>query len=162
MAVSDLAFKHFISKYKEEYCVQLLDHCASGRSIESFCAVINSIPEALAYWANKYPEFEVCLRVAYWKSYYFWESQVIEDQNHISEMKTLSPKLFDSIMRNRFKWTDSANDLMMAIGRMTDAELEQRARRIIEARSPSEMLPADIQIEKALTIKEGKNGKKKD
>ena len=134
MAVSELAFKHFISKYDESYCVQLLDHCATGRSIESFCAKINSIPEALAYWANKYPEFEVCMRVAYWKSYAKWEDWLIEDQEHIKEMKTLDARLYTAVMKNRFKWRDQSDDLMLAIGKMNDAELEQRARRIIEAR----------------------------
>lgn len=135
MAISELAFQHFTSKYKEEYCVQLLDHCATGRSIESFCSVINSIPEALAFWANKYPEFEVCMRVSYWKSFYWWEEQAIKDQENIKEFKTLNPQLYMAVMKNRFKWRDSADDLMLAIGKMSDQELEVRARRILEAKT---------------------------
>jgi len=144
MAISELAFLHFTSKYKEEYCVQLLDHCAEGRSIESFSAKINSIPEALAYWANKHVEFEVCLRVAYWKSFYWWEDQAIKDQDAIKEFKTLNPQLYLAVMKNRFKWRDSADDLMLAVSKMSDSELEQRARRIIEAKQD----PKEIAMEK--------------
>lgn len=143
MAISELAFLHFTSKYKEEYCVQLLDHCAEGRSIETFAAKINSIPEALAYWANKHVEFEVCLRVAYWKSLHFWEDCLIRDQENIKEFKTLNPQLYIAVMRNRYQWRDSADDLMLAVGRMTDAELETRARRILDAKSDPKTITHD-------------------
>jgi len=147
MTISELAYQHFINKYKDEYCVQLLEHCSTGRSIESFCAKINSIPEALAFWANKFPEFEVCLRVAYWKSYAWWEDQVIEDQRRPKEMKTLQPGIFQTVMKNRFKWRDTADDLMLAVSKMSDKELEERARRILESRTV-EVDPEEKQIRK--------------
>lgn len=150
MAISELAFTHFISKYREEYCMQLLDHCSEGRSIESFAAKINNIPEAMAYWANSHPEFEVCLRVAYWKSFYWWENKLIEDQEHINEFKTLSPKLFEAVMKNRYRWRDTADDLMLALGRMSDKELEDRARKILLAR---EDRPTTIDMKEERFIK---------
>lgn len=157
MAISELAFMHFTSKYKEEYCAQLLDHCSEGRSIESFCAKINSIPEALAYWSNKYPEFEVCLRVSYWKSYAWWEDQAIKDQDNIKEFKTLNPQLYMAVMKNRFRWRDSADDLMLAVSKMSDAELEERARRIIEAKNPQ--LAIELEREEKFINKRKKDGK---
>lgn len=152
---STLVMEHFISKYKEEYCYQLLEHCATGRSIETFCAKINTIPEALMYWANQHPEFEVCLRVAHWKSLAWWEDRIIEDQTYIKELKTLQPQVLKLVMENRFKWVASAETPNKLVEQMSDKEIEERARRILEARDnrPKE----DIRIENFIVKKEGKN-----
>lgn len=146
MAISEIAYSYFISKYKPEYCEQLLKHCAEGRSIETFAASIDNVPEALMMWANKYVDFEVCLRVAYWKSFAYWENLVIEDTKHIREFKVIDPTLYKLVMKNRFKWRDSSDDLMMMIGTLSDQELESRARKILEARS-----------QKVVTMREIKN-----
>lgn len=137
VAISETAFKYFTSKYIPEYCEMLLQHCSEGRSIETFAAKINNIPEALAYWANTYTDFEVCLRVAYWKSYAYWENLVIDDNNHIKELKTVDAGLYKLVMKHRFKWRDVADDLMLQLGKMSDKELESRAMRILEARMVS-------------------------
>jgi hypothetical protein len=131
---SSLVMEHFISKYKEEYCYQLLEHCASGRSIETFCAKINTIPEAMMYWANQYPEFEVCLRVAHWKSLAWWEDRIIEDQTYIKELKTLQPQVLKLVMENRFKWLANAEPPQKLVEQMSNKEIEERARKILEAR----------------------------
>ncbi len=135
MAISETAYQYFISKYKPEFCEMLLEHCAEGRSIETFAAKINTVPEALMFWSNKYVDFEVCLRVAYWKSYAYWEDLVIEDTKQIREFKVLEPTIFKMVMKNRYKWRDTTDDIMMMIGSLSDAELEDRAKKILEARS---------------------------
>lgn len=147
MAISELAFLHFTSKYKEEYCVQLLDHCATGRSIESFAASINNIPEALAYWGNQHVEFEVCLRVAFWKFNAWWEDQAVKDQDNIKEFKTLNPALYLAVMKNKLNWRDTADDLMLAVGRMSDAELETRARHILMAKADPKTIAHEKKVE---------------
>lgn len=148
MSISETAFQYFASKYDPKYCEELLQHCTEGRSIESFAAKINNIPEILAYWSNNYVDFEVCLRVAYWKSFLYWENLVIEDNNHIKELKTVDSTLYKLVMKHRFKWRDSADDLMLQIGRLTDQELENRARRILEAKGNTIISARSIENEK--------------
>jgi len=132
--ISDDALDYFLSKYDPKYCEMLLAHCSEGGSIESFAAVINNVPEALSLWSMRHLEFEVCLRVAYWKSFYFWEQAAIEDTKHIKETKTFNFQTFNLIMKNRYKWRDNADDLLLAAAKITDKELEKRVKQIITAK----------------------------
>lgn len=134
MAISEKVFSYFIAKYDEKYCQELLEHCSEGKSIESFAAKINNIPEALAFWSNQYPDFEACLRVAYWKAFAYWEDLAVEDTKHIREFKVIDPTLYKLVMKNRFKWRDATDDIMMQIGKLSDKDLEARAIKILEAR----------------------------
>jgi hypothetical protein len=134
MALSELALKHFISKYKPEYCSMIMEHCSAGRSVESFSAVVETVPEAMMFWANAHPEFEVCMHVAHWRSLYWWETQLIEDQAQIKECKTLQAPLYLAVMKFRYNWKDKADDLLVALSKLTDTELENRARRILQAK----------------------------
>ena len=60
-------------------------------------------------------------------------------------------------MRNRFRWRDGADDLMLAVSKMSDKELEQRARLILEAKADPSIKKETIYID---TLKE-KNASKK-
>ena len=148
-----VAMEYFNSKYKEEYCTQLLEHCASGRSIETFAAKINVIPHSFMYWAELHPEFEVCLLVAHWKSLAWWEDRIVEDQSYIKELKTLQPGLVKLVMENRFKWCANHELPRHEVERMSMEELEKRARDILMLRDSKD----DEKINKQITKIEKQN-----
>jgi hypothetical protein len=62
-----------MSLYKPEYCEQLLTHCDSGRSLESFCALIRVSPKVISEWYNDFTDFKEavdmapCLELLYWE-----------------------------------------------------------------------------------------------
>lgn len=45
------------SKYKPEYCEQLIEHMSNGYSFESFAADLSVSKDTLYEWSKVYPEF---------------------------------------------------------------------------------------------------------
>lgn len=43
--------------YKPEYCQQLIDHCATGKSIASFAGLIDVDRKTISNWAREHDEF---------------------------------------------------------------------------------------------------------
>jgi len=126
---------YFASKYQANYCKRLINHCATGRTIESFASEIDSIPDVFPIWMKLHEQFEIAMHVAYWKSLAFWEDQLISDQTKTFREKTLTPAIFNAVMKHRFKWdTTNEKDIAKAISELTDEELEHRCRIILETR----------------------------
>jgi hypothetical protein len=126
--------EYFISKYQDKYCYDLLDWCTQGRSIESFAAKINVIPDIFPIWMRQHQQFEICVHVAYWKSYAFWEDMALEDARTPVRHKTMNGTIYALVMRQRFKWVDTRQELLEEIQDMGNEELEARARLILDTK----------------------------
>ena len=102
----------------------MIKFCSEGRSPESFAAEENLSPEIFAYWARIYPEFEVCLHIAFWKSFAWWEKEAMTNPD-------INGVVYKSVMQNRFKWKDGNEELQRVVKFMSDQELEDLARRLL-------------------------------
>jgi hypothetical protein len=93
------------TKYKTEYCEQLIDHMAKGFSYETFGAVIGVMPSTIYLW-EQHPEFSEAKKMAFAKCRLWWEQQ-----GQLGLMAgERDPKLNSPVwifnMKNRFNWTD--------------------------------------------------------
>ncbi len=110
------------SKYKTEYCEQLIEHMASGLSFESFAGVIEVNVDTLHEWAKVHEEFSDAKRLAFAKNMAFWEKLGIEhiinktdseslgDGVSSSKSRSLNASVWIFNMKNRFKWRDRQPD----------------------------------------------------
>ena len=95
--------------YKPEYCQMLIEHMASGRSYESFPAVIDTCESTIRAWEERHPEFLEAKKIAWNKSLAWWENKMIENLEIFNSKD--STKVFNTTgwvftMKNRFKWRD--------------------------------------------------------
>lgn len=102
---------HNPSKYKPEFCNQIIKHCRNGGTIEQFASEVGVHKDTLYQWADKHPDF------AYAKSRAKQESEILMmDLVHKSIVgKRLGPKgksrainwpLLIFYMKARFGWND--------------------------------------------------------
>ena len=61
------------TKYKPEYCEQLIKHMAEGLSFETFAAVISVNPDTIYEWAKRHNSFSEAKKIGFNKSQLFWE-----------------------------------------------------------------------------------------
>ena len=103
------------TKYKKEYCEELIMHMEQGFSFESFAGKIKTCKQTIYNWLDLYPEFLDAKNIAFEASRLFWEKCGIVGVWHNEEYdsqgrKTYSQKLNSSAwifnMKNRFGWTD--------------------------------------------------------
>lgn len=128
--LSTPAFDYFASLYDHKYCRQIIKFCSEGRSPEAFAAEINSTPEVFVFWAKNHIEFEVSLHIAFWKSYAWWDKEAIVNPK-------LNDKIFNAVMKNRFKWKDGNEDLQKLVRKLNDKDLEELARRLLTEKTVS-------------------------
>lgn len=92
------------TKYKQEYCQQLIDHMAQGLSFESFAGVIGVHDETLRNWSTKYPEFFAARKIGYAKNQVFWEKLGLAGAAGKVDGFNSAAWIFN--MKNRFRWRD--------------------------------------------------------
>jgi hypothetical protein len=122
--LSNAAFDYFSSLYKPTFCLDMIRFCATGRSPEAFAAEVNVTPEVFTFWARNHVEFEIALHISFWKSYAWWELQSMGET-------PIDSRIYNAVMKNRFKWKDGNEDLQKIVRRMNDKDLEQLARRLL-------------------------------
>jgi hypothetical protein len=88
------------TKYKKEYCKELIDHMSNGFSLTSFCAVINVHRSSVYDWIAKYPEFKEARDIGFSKSLLIWERMGIDLATGISRG---SARVWEINMYNRFR-----------------------------------------------------------
>lgn len=107
------------SKYKPEFCEQLIQHMSEGLSFESFAAIAKVNLDTLYEWAKVHEEFSEAKKEAFANCQLYWESQGIaglysttdydEDGKPIKS-KSLNSSVWIFNMKNRFKWRDKQPD----------------------------------------------------
>ena len=137
--LSQSAFDYFLDQYDESFCNGIIEHCMDGKSPESYAAVINSTPEVFAYWANRHMEFEICLHIAFWKSFAWWEGQLKTNPD-------IDARTYKLVMSQRFKWREDGQDIQRLVKNMNDRQLEDLARRLLD-NSPNKPVIAEVDDE---------------
>lgn len=102
------------SKYKPEYCEQLIEHMSNGYSFDSFAGVVEVNQDTLHEWTKVHEDFSESKKIAFSKSQIFWEKIGIDNIVNTSESfgegqsisKTLNASAWIFNMKNRFKWKD--------------------------------------------------------
>lgn len=92
------------TKYKPEYCEQLIEHMANGFSFEAFAGVVGTSNKTLYSWAEKNEQFLHAKEEGFAKSRAFWEQIGINQAKHGEGNATA----FVFNMKNRFpkEWRD--------------------------------------------------------
>lgn len=62
------------SKYKKEYCQQLIDHMSQGFSYYSFAGLLGVCRDSLYQWEMDYPAFSYSKKIAFDKCLLHWET----------------------------------------------------------------------------------------
>jgi hypothetical protein len=62
------------SKYKKQYCKDVVDFMAKGMSLTSFCAEIHTHRDTVYEWRKKYPEFDKACEIGFDMGQKFFES----------------------------------------------------------------------------------------
>ena len=91
------------TKYKPEYCQELIDHMAKGYSFESFAGICNVDRDTIYEWAKVQPSFSDAKKRAFEQSRLFWERLGIAGSLGSPNFNA-TPWIFN--MKNRFNWTD--------------------------------------------------------
>jgi DNA-binding XRE family transcriptional regulator len=104
------------TKYKEEYCDELISHMERGLSYESFAGYIGVSKQTIYDWEKANPEFLDAKKIAFEKCRLFWEelgidniiSQSSSSKDFGSESKSLNSTVWIFNMKNRFpeEWRD--------------------------------------------------------
>jgi len=89
------------TKYKEEYCEDLISHMNKGLSFESFAGVIEVNPDTLYEWCKVHDAFSEAKKIARAKNLIFWELMGIDICKGALE-GSASAWVFN--MKNRHKW----------------------------------------------------------
>lgn len=98
------------TKYKPEFCQDLIDHLKEGLSIECFGATLHAAygvhvcKDTVYEWCKVYPEFSDAKKVGESYSQMFWEHLGIKGAKGDYIGFSGSAWIFN--MKNRFKWRD--------------------------------------------------------
>jgi hypothetical protein len=92
------------SKYKKEYCEQLLEHGKKGLSLETFAGQIGVDRDTLKEWAKKHKEFSAAKKKFEDLSQFVWEQYGIAGM--VGKIKGFNAAVWIFNMKNRFSWRD--------------------------------------------------------
>lgn len=93
------------SKYRPEYCEQLINHMSQGLSFETFGAMIDVDRDTLYEWAKVHEDFSDAKKTAFAKSQLFYERMGVAIMAGKVERANVTAWIFN--MKNRFKWRDN-------------------------------------------------------
>ena len=93
------------TKYKPEYCQQLIDFMSDGFSLEAFAGKVSVTKDTVYQWRDKYPEFSDSIKVGFAKCRVFWEDMGKKGLFTDKEEK-FNATVWIFNMKNRFGWRD--------------------------------------------------------
>jgi len=93
------------TKYKPEYCEQLIEHMSKGLSFECFGPKIGVNRDTLYEWCKVHSEFSDAKKRAVDACLLWWE-QISIDWIVNEKFNSLNSASWIFSMKNRFKWTD--------------------------------------------------------
>ncbi len=92
-------------KYDPEHCWTVRDLAQKGKFPETWCAEIGVTMQTLWNWANRYPEFDEAVRIAWHLLHHYWTEKAASLLTHPTAKQTLLLE----IMRKRFPETWGEN-----------------------------------------------------
>jgi hypothetical protein len=96
--------------YREEYCEKLIQHMATGRSFESFAAVIGTSRRVLYQWRDAHENFLHALEAGRDAHLKFMEDQAMGNLVENYQGPKLNTALFKLFMVNIHGWRSEHKD----------------------------------------------------
>lgn len=97
------------SKWKDEFCEQLIQHMERGYSLESFGAVAGVGKSTIYDWIKEKPKFSDAFQEGQAKSLRFWEALGI---NIVAgKIEKTNATIYALHMANKHKWVSSRQDV---------------------------------------------------
>lgn len=94
------------TKYKPEFCSELIEFMAQGYSFEAFAGKIKVNQDTLHEWCKVHKEFSEAKKLGFAECRLFWEGISIKGVWNTTEGPNINVGMFVFNMKNRFKWTD--------------------------------------------------------
>jgi hypothetical protein len=107
------------TKYKPEYCQELIDFMGQGYSIEAFAGKIDTHKDTIYQWVKAHPDFADAKRLGFAKCQVFWEEIGLRGLWNEDGGPKLNTGNYIFQMKNRFKWTDRVE-----VSGVDDAEIK--------------------------------------
>lgn len=99
------------TKYKKEYCEQLIEHFEEGFSYGSFAGKIGVNQDTLYEWEKVHPEYSESKKIGYSKSMYYWEKLGLSGiKGETTGKFAASPFIFMMKCRFRDEYSDIVED----------------------------------------------------
>jgi hypothetical protein len=120
------------TKYKKEYCEDLIEHMAQGFSFHSFGGKLLVSARVLFDWLDRHPEFQEAKAVGEYACMYFWEKTGIAGTH--GKIKGFQQASFIFNMKARFAkygWRDIPEDP----DKLKSSDRTELAKRLIETLS---------------------------
>lgn len=92
------------SKYKPEYCEELIKHMEGGLSFEAFGGVVSVSRQTLYEWRDKHPEFNEAFKLGLSLCLKYYEE--IGKQAMHGLIENFNTAIYCFNMKNRFGWAD--------------------------------------------------------
>lgn len=93
------------SKYKPEYCDQIIEYCRQGKSFESFAAHIDVNRDSLNEWVKVYPDFAKAKHKARITAEEYMMS--VGMNGMVGKIKGFQAAVWIFWMKARFGWSDA-------------------------------------------------------
>lgn len=93
------------SKYKKQYCFEIIEHMKTGLSLESFAGRIGVSRETIYEWERTRPEFSDACKKARAECQEFWEKVGLNGMT--GKIKGFNAAVWIFNMKNRFGWHDN-------------------------------------------------------
>ena len=128
------------TKYRPEYCRELIDHMSEGYSFESFTAVASVHKDTLYEWVKVHPEFKEAKDTAFSKNMLFYEK--VGCRGMLGEIDGWNVTAWIFNMKNRHGWRDRQPEEVdktiinnnNQVAKLSDDELDQAIEKEIEER----------------------------
>ena len=117
-------------KYRKEFCSMLVKHMEEGLSYQSFAGLISVSFKTLFQWEKDYPEFLSAKDIAKPKQL-IWDEKLLNKGSE-GKQRGYNAAAHKWKMANAHKWTDRVEHTERAPKNMSDEEILQEARSIIE------------------------------
>lgn len=119
------------SLYKPEYCQLLINHMAEGLSFLSFAGVVSVSYDTIHEWVKAHPDFSYAKGIGRAKQL-IWDEKLL-NRGSEGKQRGYSAAAHKWKMANAHKWTDRVEHTERSPKNMTDDEILQEARAIIES-----------------------------
>jgi hypothetical protein len=94
------------TKYRPEYCQELIDYMSEGKSFEAFAGRVSVARCTLYEWVKVYPEFKEAKDIAFSKCLEKWEEIGADGMYRGGKDNPFQASIWIFQMKNRFGWRD--------------------------------------------------------
>ena len=92
-------------KYDPKYCMEIRDMAQDGKFPEEWCAHIGVTITTIYNWANRYPEFDEAVRIAWHILHAYYSEKARKIVENPLKYNVLKATVFLEILRKRFPST---------------------------------------------------------